>query len=141
MKNTQQARANSTEGWPQVWRDTVVFTQVLTFTIWLQTNTKIKLLRRENEEWFRGSLRNGAQGLFPASYVQVKVPLPDDKHASSPPTSTAIVLYDFEPAQPGDLKLTYGDTVTITHKLNEEWYFGECNGLKGQFPANYVQVN
>lgn len=101
-------------------------------------NTRIKLLRRENEEWLYGSDERGAQGLFPSNYVDIKIPLPNDKTNSS--NDRAKALYDFEPSQPDDLKLAQGDQIKILYKLNDEWYFGENNGLKGQFPANYVQI-
>lgn len=85
-----------------------------------------------------GRLRSGAEGLFPSNYVEVKVPLPNERPSNF---GQAIALYDFHPGQPGDLSFGVGDKITVLSKISNEWYFGECNGLKGQFPANYVQMS
>ncbi|CAH0677815.1 unnamed protein product [Spodoptera exigua] len=103
-------------------------------------NSKIKLIRRVDQEWLFGSLRSGAQGLFPSNYVEIKIPLPNEA-PSTPLIGVAVALYDFEPVEPGDLRFATGDTIQVRSKLNDEWYFGECNGLKGQFPINYVQMS
>ncbi|CAG4965929.1 unnamed protein product [Parnassius apollo] len=103
-------------------------------------NSKIYLIRRVNDEWLCGRLRNGMQGLFPANYVEVKVPLPNETVLKCN-FGFATAIYDFEPVQPGDLRFTAGDTIDVMQKLNDEWYYGECKGLKGQFPANYVQMS
>ncbi|XP_063832332.1 SH3 domain-containing protein 19 isoform X2 [Ostrinia nubilalis] len=102
-------------------------------------NSRINLIRRVDHEWLYGSLRSGAEGLFPCSYVEIKVPLPNEAKPAHFATATA--LYDFEPAQPGDLRFRIGDTITVLQKVSDEWYFGECNGMKGQFPVNYVQLS
>ncbi|XP_072933404.1 uncharacterized protein l(3)05822 isoform X2 [Epargyreus clarus] len=103
-------------------------------------NTKIKLIRRVDDEWLYGSVRSGAQGLFPSNYVEVKVPLPNET-PKPPSIGRAKALYDFEPVQTGDLRFSVGDTINVLTKINEEWYFGECNNMKGQFPVNYVQMS
>ncbi|CAG9793413.1 unnamed protein product [Diatraea saccharalis] len=104
------------------------------------TNSRINLIRRVDADWLYGSLRSGAEGIFPSNYVEIKVPLPNDVAAAPSAAGIAKALYDFEPAQPGDLKFLTGDTITVLHKLSDEWYFGQCNGIKGQFPVNYVQM-
>lgn len=93
-----------------------------------------------DNEWFYGSLRSGAEGLFPCSYVEVKAPLPNDEPAPRA-LGSATALYDFAPAQPGDLPFRAGDNISVLQKISDEWYFGECNGAKGQFPVNYVQLS
>ncbi|KAM3961214.1 SH3 domain-containing lethal (3) 05822 isoform 2-T2 [Aphomia sociella] len=104
-------------------------------------NSRIKLIRRVDNEWLYGRLRSGVEGLFPSNYVEIKVPLPNEKPPQSPRIGVATAMYDFEPVQPGDLRFQTGDTIYVTQKLSEEWYVGECNGMKGQFPVNYVQMS
>ncbi|XP_050672434.1 uncharacterized protein LOC126970519 isoform X1 [Leptidea sinapis] len=99
--------------------------------------TKIILLKRVNEEWLHGKLNSGLEGYFPANFVDIKVPLPND---SITVTGNAVALYDFDPVQDGDLRFITGDNIRVLSKINDEWYYGECNGLKGQFPLNYVQI-
>lgn len=111
------------------------------------SGARIKLIRRIDHEWLLGKLSNGSEGMFPSNYVEVKVGLEGSRFASVPvvgsamPGPMAVALYDLDPQQAGDLRLRAGDAVLITHKLNEQWYFGECNGSKGQFPINYVQIS
>ncbi|XP_026735597.1 uncharacterized protein LOC113499349 isoform X1 [Trichoplusia ni] len=104
-------------------------------------NSRIKLIRRVDHEWLFGSLRSGAEGLFPSNYVEIKVPLANESAPPQPLLGVATALYDFEPVQAGDLRFLTADTIQVRYKINEEWYFGECNGLKGQFPINYVQMS
>lgn len=101
----------------------------------------MKLIRRVDNEWLFGSLKSGTEGTFPSNYIEIKVPLPNEKLPSPPVLAAAVALYDFIPDQPGDLRFLTGDTIIVQHKLNDEWYFGECNGSKGQFPINYVQMS
>ncbi|KAJ3318042.1 hypothetical protein HDV06_000854 [Boothiomyces sp. JEL0866] len=51
----------------------------------------------------------------------------------------AIALYDFTPQQDGDLAIREGQEVWVI-KQDGEWLEGSCNGVKGVFPASYVQV-
>ncbi|XP_026761373.2 uncharacterized protein LOC113520289 isoform X1 [Galleria mellonella] len=104
-------------------------------------DTRIQLIRRVDNDWLYGRLRSGVEGLFPSNYVQIIVPLPTDALPTSPQIGIATALYDFEPVQPGDLRFKTGDTIYVSHKLSEEWYYGECHGMKGQFPFNYVQMS
>ncbi|CAK1545599.1 unnamed protein product [Leptosia nina] len=106
--------------------------------LYFSAGSKIILVRRVNDEWMYGKLKSGAEGVFPSNFVEVKVPLPSDGNTS---LGTALALYDFSPVQDGDLGFNAGDNITVLSKINEEWYFGECNGLKGQFPVNYVQIS
>ncbi|XP_059051843.1 abl interactor 2 isoform X2 [Achroia grisella] len=103
-------------------------------------NTRIELIRRVDKQWLYGRLRSGIEGIFPANYVEIEVPLPNGTPPTTPRIGLATALYDFEPAQPGDLQFRTGDTICVSHKLNDEWYYGEFNGKKGQFPFNYVQM-
>lgn len=94
-----------------------------------------------DNEWLYGRLRNGSEGTFPSNYIDVKIPLPNEKLAPPQVLGTAVALYDFTADQPGDLRFLTGDTIVVQYKLNDEWYHGECNGSKGQFPINYVRMS
>lgn len=48
-----------------------------------RTNDKIYLLKRLNEEWLLGRDRRGCEGMFPANYIEVKVPLEEGRLPST----------------------------------------------------------
>lgn len=59
--------------------------------------------------------------------------------ASSQKTATA--LYNFEPAEPGEIKFNKGDLITVLDDRDPNWWKGQCHGETGLFPANYVKPN
>lgn len=81
----------------------------------LRANEKIYLLRRLNNEWFFGRNRRGCEGMFPANYIDIKIPLSDDSAVCSGSNTPSVemgsksvkcrVLYDFVAEQPEDLSL------------------------------------
>ena len=59
------------------------------------------------------------------------------------PNERAKVMFDYEPENPDELKLTVGDVVTVTNKHipdTEGWWEGELNGKAGVFPCNFVEL-
>ena len=100
-------------------------------------------MERVNGEWLRG--RCGArQGIFPAAYVRVTVPLPGEPEPqpeSEPePSGGVMVLFDFRPQEAADLALTAGERVQIEGRLNADWGYGTVAGRSGQFPLSFVDV-
>jgi hypothetical protein len=47
-------------------------------------------------------------------------------------------LFDYVPAEEGELAFAGGDEITVTHKDESGWWTGTCNGATGVFPANYT---
>eukprot|EP00045_Choanoeca_perplexa_P001154 m.18174 g.18174 ORF g.18174 m.18174 type:complete len:249 (-) comp10767_c0_seq1:779-1525(-) len=72
-------------------------------------------------------------------------PAPGPSRAAAPPPAasgkTATALYDFEPAEAGELKFRKGDYITIMDDADANWWKGQCHGETGLFPASYVQKN
>ncbi|XP_064634293.1 dynamin-binding protein-like [Lineus longissimus] len=53
----------------------------------------------------------------------------------------ALVLYDYESRNDGELSIRHGETVTILKTLDEHWYeVRDDDGNVGYCPINYVQV-
>lgn len=95
-----------------------------------QANDIVILHRRINNEWFYGQVED-REGIFPVSFVDVQVPLPEEKNI-------VMALYDFQAEMPGDLQLKAGQSVKVLKKISADWLYGECNGQFGQFPVNFV---
>jgi amphiphysin len=71
-----------------------------------------------------------------------KPPPPAPKPAALSKKEHAIALYDYTAQAEGDLTFQAGDRIEIVRKGDgaNEWWVGKLNGLQGQFPANYTQL-
>jgi len=63
------------------------------------------------------------------------------KPSVSPKPEFVVAKYDFGGENEGDLPFKTGDRIKIVHKTEsmEDWWEGECNGLRGMFPRNYCE--
>ncbi|PRD20258.1 UNVERIFIED_CONTAM: Endophilin-A1 [Trichonephila clavipes] len=52
----------------------------------------------------------------------------------------AQALYDFEPENDGELGFKEGEVITLTSRVDDNWYEGTIHNRTGLFPVNYVQV-
>ncbi|KAF2774454.1 BAR-domain-containing protein [Teratosphaeria nubilosa] len=56
---------------------------------------------------------------------------------------TVTALYDYDAQADGDLTFKAHDVITVIERSDNpnEWWQGEIDGRRGQFPGNYVQLN
>ncbi|KAG8196181.1 hypothetical protein JTE90_007910 [Oedothorax gibbosus] len=47
-------------------------------------------------------------------------------------------MYDFKPAETGELELHRGDIITVVNRSDKNWWKGKIGARKGIFPATYV---
>jgi len=52
----------------------------------------------------------------------------------------AIALYDYQAGADDELSFDPDDIITNIEMIDEGWWRGECKGMLGLFPANYVQL-
>lgn len=90
----------------------------------LKVNEKVYLIKQMNDEWMFGRNKRGCEGIFPISYVDIRVPLkvePDSGTASrSSSVSPAIgirvrAIYTFNAETSEDLTIT----VSVSHSVIE----------------------
>lgn len=69
-----------------------------------------------------------------------KPPPPPPKRIGSNQGLFVTALYDFGGQSAGDLAFREGDRIRVLKKTDstDDWWEGELRGVKGSFPANYV---
>jgi len=97
----------------------------------------ITLKKRVDANWYHGE-KNGLQGFFPASYVQILTPLPN---ATVP---QCVALYDFKMSAEDEkdcLTFNKAAVVTVIRRVDENWAEGRLSDRIGIFPISFVEMN
>ncbi|XP_070498517.1 uncharacterized protein B0303.7 [Chironomus tepperi] len=119
-----------------------------------RANEKIYLIQQMNDEWMYGRNKRGCEGIFPISYIEIKVPIKNPQTDSgtasrsesvSPAVTTTSghrvrALYTFEAETDGDLTILENEIVNVMYEINSEWLYGSNSyGQYGQFPSNFIE--
>jgi len=78
--------------------------------------------------WFGSLVRGGKSGLFPKTYVDIVEPV------------KAKALYEYAPANPDELPLREGETVSVVDTTDAEWWKAEKEGQVLVVPAAYLEL-
>ncbi|CBK19494.1 SH3 domain-containing protein [Caenorhabditis elegans] len=113
----------------------------------------ISLRRRIDAEWLEGSIGSARVGIFPTSFVQIIVDLPDDDTTSlqnnrrSTTTENdgigfANVRHAFSGRQGDELTVNAGDTVRVLRMVNDEWVMCKDPDTEktGIVPVGFLEV-
>ncbi|XP_066999342.2 uncharacterized protein [Anabrus simplex] len=103
----------------------------------LKVNDVVYITKKINAEWLHGRI-NQREGMFPANFIRIVVPLPskEDDTESAVPTVTA--LYPFSAESWDDLDFPEGAVIHVLSRINADWLYGEYRGKSGQFPSSFV---
>ncbi|KAL4953068.1 hypothetical protein BDW69DRAFT_200382 [Aspergillus filifer] len=69
-------------------------------------------------------------------------PPPPKPRSASSHASFVTALYDFAGQSAGDLVFSEGDRIRVLKRTDstDDWWEGELRGVRGSFPANYVEI-
>ena len=124
-----------------------------------QKGQVVALLSRVDENWLQGRVGDKT-GIFPASFVEVAVPLGEiappeqlveneirtrgNSHQSPPLQQGEMfrAVYSYAPQNSDELALSPGTEVFVVRKCEDGWFMGysEETGAFGTFPGNYVKA-
>ncbi|ONH75243.1 Actin-binding protein [Pichia kudriavzevii] len=108
-----------------------------------------------DEDWWQGTNAAGETGLFPASYVSLKIETTVETSASpalptrndpTPPEPvksegpSAIAEFDYDASEDNELTFKEGDIITDIDQVDDDWWLGSLNGERKLFPSNYVKL-
>uniref|UniRef100_A0A1I7U2L2 SH3 domain-containing protein n=1 Tax=Caenorhabditis tropicalis TaxID=1561998 RepID=A0A1I7U2L2_9PELO len=114
----------------------------------------IHLRRRIDSEWLEGSIGSGRVGIFPTSFVQIIVDLPDESDSASIQNNRrstvtendgigfANVRHAFNGRQGDELTVNAGDTVRVLRMVNDEWVMCKDPDTEktGIVPVGFLEV-
>ena len=95
-----------------------------------------------NQDYFvRDRQAAAADYLAAAAAAKNRPPPPPPRPKSGNVLHYVTALYDFEGQSAGDLAFKEGDRILVLEKTDstDDWWEGELRGVKGSFPANYVE--
>ncbi|XP_037907582.1 uncharacterized protein LOC119649465 isoform X5 [Hermetia illucens] len=100
----------------------------------------IYIRRQIDKNWYEGE-HNAMVGLLPVNYVEIITkdgsrPAPQKK----PSEGQARAKYNFQAQSALELSLNKGELVTLTRRVDANWFEGKIANRKGIFPVTYVDV-
>ncbi|XP_065086416.1 uncharacterized protein CAP isoform X8 [Ochlerotatus camptorhynchus] len=100
----------------------------------------IYLRRQIDKNWYEGE-HNAMIGLLPANYIEI-LPREGAKPLPKKPQreGKARAKFNFTAQTSVELSLLKGELVTLTRRVDDNWFEGRIGNKKGIFPVSYVEV-
>ncbi|XP_033639976.1 nostrin-like [Asterias rubens] len=51
-----------------------------------------------------------------------------------------VVKFNYEAQEDGEISVQEGQIINVVEKHDDGWWYGECNGQRGNFPGSYVDL-
>ncbi|XP_033246390.1 sorbin and SH3 domain-containing protein 1 isoform X24 [Drosophila miranda] len=99
----------------------------------------IYIRRQIDPNWYEGE-HNAMIGLLPASYVEIVSRDGARTPSKRPSEGQARAKYNFQAQSGVELSLNKGELVTLTRRVDGNWFEGKIANRKGIFPVSYVEV-
>ncbi|KAI5631403.1 variant SH3 domain-containing protein [Phthorimaea operculella] len=100
----------------------------------------INVRRQIDANWYEGEL-HGRHGLFPYNYVEIlKGDVASSPRKPSVVEGRARAKFDFTAQTSLELPLKKGELVTLTRRIDHNWWEGRRESRTGIFPDSYVTV-
>ncbi|XP_035789248.1 uncharacterized protein LOC118465294 isoform X8 [Anopheles albimanus] len=104
----------------------------------------IYLRRQIDKNWYEGE-HNATVGLLPANYIEILTK--DNVNLNAKPLprkptreGKARAKFNFTAQTAVELSLLKGELVTLTRRVDENWFEGKIGSKKGIFPVSYVEI-
>ncbi|XP_049543389.1 uncharacterized protein LOC125956010 isoform X3 [Anopheles darlingi] len=104
----------------------------------------IYLRRQIDKNWYEGE-HNATVGLLPANYIEILTK--DNANLNTKPLprkptreGKARAKFNFTAQTAVELSLLKGELVTLTRRVDENWFEGKIGNKKGIFPVSYVEI-
>jgi len=107
----------------------------------------IYIKKQIDGNWYEGE-RNASVGIFPVSYVEI---LSSEATVTKEITRSltrkektregrARAKFSFTAQTPMELSLVKGESLSLTRRIDNNWFEGRVGSRKGIFPVSYVEV-
>jgi len=102
----------------------------------------IYIKKQVDGNWYEGE-RNAMMGIFPTTYVEI---IPSDAVVTTLTRKEknydgqAKARFNFTAQTPMELSLIKGEIVTLTRRIDKNWFEGKIGSRKGIIPVSYVDV-
>ncbi|XP_037947810.1 uncharacterized protein LOC119679497 isoform X2 [Teleopsis dalmanni] len=99
----------------------------------------IYIRRKIDANWYEGE-HNAMIGLLPANYIEIINKEDTRRPQRKPSEGQARAKFNFQAQSSLELSLNKGELVTLTRRVDDNWFEGKIANRKGIFPVSYVEV-